>query len=141
MTEDLKDPEPGQPILAPIAAGELLDKIAILEIKAQRITDAVRQAHVLGELNLLKALRAVHRLDIGYEALAHALAEVNLALWEVEEDLRGCEQRQTFDSLFVDRARAVYRLNDRRAALKRQINLQSHSIIVEEKSYLVREGE
>lgn len=140
MTKDPEDAEAGQPIFAPIAAGELLDKIAILEIKAQRIKDAIRQAHILGELDALRALRAAHHLDMGYESFAQALSEVNLALWEVEDELRRLEQMQTFDSLFVERARAVYQLNDRRAALKREINLRSHSIIVEEKSYFDSDG-
>jgi Family of unknown function (DUF6165) len=124
------------PILAPISAGELVDKITILRVKAERIGDIAKQANVLKELRLLEALAAealpgTPRLA----ALTAALTEVNVALWDIEEGKRDCERRQDFGSEFVRLARAVYLENDRRAAVKRAINEETGSDLIEEKSY------
>lgn len=121
-------------ILAPIAAGELIDKITILEIKAARITDAVKRANVMRELDALDALRARHGLA-GLDALTAELKAVNERLWDVEDEIRELEAEQRFDARFIELARAVYVTNDRRAALKKDINLAVGSAIVEEKSY------
>lgn len=124
----------GIEILAPISAGELIDKITILEIKAERITDAAKRANVLRELTALSALRDAHALGT-LTALAASLKAVNETLWVVEDDLRDLEQAQRFDDRFIALARQVYVTNDRRAALKREINLAVGSAIIEEKSY------
>lgn len=121
-------------ILAPISAGELIDKITILEIKAERISDPAKLANVRRELAELNALRTRHRLD-GLEVLTADLRTVNETLWEVEDALRLLEVEQRFDARFIALARAVYQTNDRRAALKKEINLLVGSAIVEEKSY------
>ncbi len=121
-------------ILAPIAAGELIDKITILEIKAARITDAVKRANVMRELDALDALRARHGLA-ALDALTAELKAVNERLWDVEDEIRELEAEQRFDARFIELARAVYVTNDRRAALKKDINLAVGSVIVEEKSY------
>lgn len=121
-------------ILAPIAAGELIDKITILEIKAARITDAAKRANVMRELDALDALRARHGLA-GLDALTAELKAVNERLWDVEDEIRELEAEQRFDARFIELARAVYVTNDRRAALKKDINLAVGSAIVEEKSY------
>ena len=124
----------GIEILAPISAGELIDKITILEIKAERITDAAKRANVLRELTALSALRDSHALGTLTE-LAASLKAVNETLWVVEDDLRDLERDQRFDATFIALARQVYVTNDRRAALKREINLAVGSAIIEEKSY------
>ncbi len=121
-------------ILAPISAGELIDKITILEIKAERISDPGKLANVRHELAALDALRVRHRLE-GLDVLTADLRTVNETLWEVEDELRLLEVAQRFDDRFVALARAVYQTNDRRAALKKEINLLVGSTIVEEKSY------
>lgn len=121
-------------ILAPISAGELVDKITILRVKAGRIGDAAKLANVRRELALLEAL-AARELPGGLEALATELQSVNAALWEVEDGKRDCERRGDFGQGFVELARRVYRENDRRAAIKRAINEAVGSEIVEEKSY------
>lgn len=123
-------------LAVPIAPGELVDKVTILRIKAERIADPEKLRHVRRELEALEAAR--ERLDDGSEALARLTAElkeVNEALWEVEDALRELERAGDFGPRFVELARSVYHRNDRRAALKRQVNELLGSEIVEEKSY------
>ena len=123
------------PILAPISAGELVDKITILRVKAERI-DASKRANVAKELRLLEALAADVLPDTPTLAVLTAeLTAVNAALWDIEEGKRDCERRQDFGGEFVRLARAVYLENDRRAAIKRSINGETGSDLVEEKSY------
>ena len=123
-------------VYVPVSWGELVDKIAILEIKAARIPEPGKLDHVQRELTALRAVR--DREGPISEAAARAgaaLARVNLALWEVEDALRSLEREGRFDAEFLDLARSVYRHNDRRAALKRRISLLMDSRFVEEKSY------
>ena len=124
------------PILAPISAGELIDKITILRVKAERIGNAAKEANVRKELALLEAVAAdALPITADIERFTAELAEVNAALWDVEDGKRDCERRQDFGPDFVALARRVYIDNDRRAAVKRQINTLVGSEIVEEKSY------
>ena len=123
-------------ILAPISAGELVDKITILRVKAERIGDPAKEANVLKELRLLEALAAEALPDTpALAALTADLTTVNAALWDIEDGKRDCERRQDFGPEFVRLARAVYLENDRRAAIKRAINEATGSELVEEKSY------
>lgn len=122
------------PILAPISAGELVDKITILEVKAERI-DPAKRPNVLKELELLRAIAARELPSDDVRTLADQLRAVNAALWDIEEGKRDCERRGDFGLEFVELARAVYIENDRRAAIKRAINETVGSDIVEEKSY------
>ena len=123
-------------LFAEISAGELVDKITILEIKLDRIGDNVKRANIARELAGL-----THALDMnigGDEAvtdLRRALKTVNAELWRIEDDIRTQERAQNFGPVFVSLARSVYRENDRRADLKRQVNLLTRSALVEEKSY------
>ena len=120
----------------PISFGELIDKITILEIKAERIRDSAKLANVRTELDLLNATWQEHppsRADI---AGARArLKCVNEALWDIEDRIRLKEKAQAFDAEFIELARAVYFRNDDRAAVKREINLALGSALIEEKSY------
>jgi hypothetical protein len=123
-------------ILVPISPGELLDKITILRIKQARILDAGKLANVKVELALLEQTWR----DCGGAAhdLAHderALQDVNERLWDIEDRIRDKEAKQSFDRDFIELARAVYVCNDERAAIKKRINLQLKSRLVEEKSY------
>lgn len=123
-------------VTVPVSLGELLDKITILEIKAERIADAGKRRNVAHELDALSQVRdGLGLKDPGIAPLVAALGQVNRRLWEVEDDLRLLEKKQSFGEDFVRLARAVYRENDRRAALKREINRLSGSDLVEEKSY------
>lgn len=124
------------PILAPISAGELIDKITILRVKAQRIGDPAKEANVRKELALLEATALSHiPPSADMERLTAELMAVNAALWDVEDGKRDCERRQDFGPDFVALARRVYIENDQRAAIKRAINAVAGSDIVEEKSY------
>jgi len=123
-------------ILAPISVGELIDKITILRIKLERIRAAPAQANVERELDRLIEIRARASLDLADLAgLEDELFQVNGRLWDVEDELRALEQNGNFGKRFIELARSVYRLNDRRSALKRRINTVTDSAIVEEKSY------
>jgi hypothetical protein len=121
---------------APLAPGELIDKITILEIKMERIRDTTKLANVRVEL---AELAAVHERCLPSSAelagLTSALKAVNEELWQVEDELRECERAGDFGPRFIQLARSVYQNNDRRAALKRQINEQLGSRLIEEKSY------
>jgi hypothetical protein len=124
------------PLLAPISVGELLDKITILEIKAELLTDPAQRENVLRELAALAAVRCREVAPSpGLEALCGELKAVNRQLWDIEDEIRVHERDGRFDARFIELARAVYRENDRRAALKRRINQLTGSEIVEEKSY------
>jgi len=125
-----------QPILVEIAPGELIDKITILEIKAERIADSQKLQNVRVELKVLeeardRAISSSPELD----ALTARLKGINEALWDIEDAIRDCERNRDFGPAFVELARSVYRKNDQRAAVKRKINELLGSKLVEEKSY------
>ena len=121
-------------ISVPISAGELLDKITILRIKERRIADPVKLANVRNEL---RALEQVWRAAVSqpvHDAEAQ-LTHVNETLWNIEDHIRDEERRKDFGPRFVELARQVYLNNDRRAEIKRAINLRLGSVLIEEKSY------
>jgi len=123
-------------ILVPVSFGELLDKIAILQIKSERMSDAAKLANVRNELNALEITWAAHPAaaqDIA--GLRADLKAVNERLWVIEDDIRVKEKAQAFDDEFIRLARAVYFENDTRARVKKDINLALGSAYVEEKSY------
>jgi len=123
------------PILIPVSAGELVDKITILRVKAARI-DQAKLANVKQELELLEAVATRELKDMpALDALSAELEAVNAALWDVEEGKRDCERRKDFGPAFIALARRVYQENDRRAAIKRRINEAAGSDLMEEKSY------
>ena len=125
-----------KPILVEVAPGELIDKITILQIKCERITDADKLRNVRVELEVLEAARdgaMAATPELG--SLTAQLKQVSEALWEIEDGIRDCEREQDFGPKFVDLARSVYHSNDRRAALKRQVNELLGSKLIEEKSY------
>ena len=123
-------------ILVPISVGELLDKITILEIKSERIKNSGQIENIARELGALRAVRLGDDIDRTMLAqLGAELKRVNATLWDVEDAIRECDARGDFGEKFIELARAVYRLNDERARLKKAINLASGSRLVEEKSY------
>lgn len=120
-------------LLAPVSLGELIDKITILRIKADHLSGAAL-AHVTTELNALQA--TLDALDLAVDpGLIRRLEEVNRDLWQIEDAIRDKERAQDFGETFIRLARWVYQQNDRRAAIKREINLGYGSALVEEKSY------
>ena len=124
-----------KPILVEVAPGELIDKITILRIKTERITDPVKVKNVSVELDVLQKAQATLPASEELDQLTEQLKAVNEELWVIEDDIRDCERSQDFGDTFIKLARAVYHTNDRRAALKKQINELLGSKILEEKSY------
>ena len=123
-------------LLVPISPGELIDKITILEIKSQRMTDAAKLHNVRTELSLLTETwkaSAYSATDISAEWAG--LRNVNGQLWDIEDRIRDKEREDRFDAEFIELARAVYVTNDERAAIKKRINMRLGSLLVEEKSY------
>ena len=126
----------GTLVSVPVSIGELVDKITILEIKSERLTKPEALENVRRELDLLSGALADLKLEAAkLDPLRGALKTVNEALWEIEDDIRVEEANKRFEARFVELARAVYRTNDERAALKRQLNEACGSALVEEKSY------
>src|SRR5262249_7890753 len=132
----MAEPAELRPITVEIAPGELIDKITILEIKSERITDAARRHHVDTELALLVAARecTVPR-SAELARLGTELRAVNEGPRQIEDEIRLCERDEDFGPRFVALARSVYHTNDRRAALKRRINELLRSDLMGEKSY------
>ena len=127
---------PLKSILVEISPGEMIDKITILLIKSERIKDGMQLANVRHELDVLSAkmdkdIPRSRDLDV----LISELKSVNEALWSIEDDIRDCEREKKYSQSFIDLARSVYTTNDKRANLKRDINLLLGSKIMEEKSY------
>jgi hypothetical protein len=123
-------------ISVPVSPGELIDKITILRIKSQRITDAAKLRNVRIELAALESTWAQSRFaHVDIVADEKALLAVNEQLWVIEDEIRDKERAQLFDAEFIRLARAVYVTNDERAAIKRRINDRLGSTIIEEKSY------
>lgn len=131
--------EKSQPVLLniPVSAGELLDRLSILRLKTERISDPVKLVNVQREHDELDGVRAreLTMTDVAQE-LYSELRDVNATLWDIEDDIRRCEAKKDFGEEFIRLARAVYITNDRRAELKREISVQLGSLIVDEKSYV-----
>jgi prefoldin subunit 5 len=123
-------------ILIPMSPGEILDKITILQIKGERISDPAKVANVQTELEMLSAVwNEAVEVDTEITALTAELKSINEALWEIEDDIRDEERGKRFGERFIELARAVYVTNDERANAKKKVNLHLNSNIVEEKSY------
>ena len=123
-------------LLAPLSVGELIDKITILKIKQKKASDQQKLSNInreLEELELTWGKEKTPGLDIS--DLFAQLTQVNEALWGIEDDIRAKEAANAFDQEFIELARSVYKQNDHRAALKKEINLRSGSTLVEEKLY------
>lgn len=123
-------------LLVPVSWGELLDKISILQIKSERMSDTMKVANVRHELELLLGVR--NRDVTESPELAHLeqeLRKVNESLWDIEDEIRLCEKDGIFDDRFIQLARSVYFTNDQRAQLKYRVNMLLGSEVVEEKSY------
>jgi SAM-dependent methyltransferase len=122
--------------LVPQSWGEIIDKITILEIKSEKLTDTAKLANVRRELLELVTVREQHfPAHTGLAELSAKLKKVNESLWWIEDDIRDCERAKDFGPKFIELARAVYVTNDQRGAVKREINDLLGSALVEEKSY------
>lgn len=119
-----------------LAYGELLDKMTILQIKSERITDENKLSNVNKELGLLNDLWKLDKkslVDIASEFTA--LKDINEKIWDIEDGIRDKERAKEFDQEFIELARSVYFSNDKRAEIKRVINIKLGSDLIEEKSY------
>jgi len=127
----MRDPIPS----IPVSWGELIDKITILEIKVARLVVAEQRANAAKELDLLRGIagEALNHRDVASAMIE--LKAINEALWEIEDRIREHERAGRFDSEFIALARSVYRRNDERGRIKRDISLALGSGLIEEKSY------
>jgi hypothetical protein len=123
-------------ILVEVGAGELIDKITILIIKTERIADPAKLINIRREIEVLSPARQ-RLVDqyTGLEPLEAELKSVNEGLWVIEDDIRACEAVKDFGPGFIELARSVYIQNDKRAELKKKINILCEARIIEEKSY------
>ena len=117
----------------PISIGELIDKITILEIKKNKFQKS-KLENVLKELSYLRKLMEKNKIEIN-DDLFTQLKEINLTLWDIEDQIRIKEKNKEFDNTFIELARSVYFKNDKRAEIKKSINRLSNSEITEEKFY------
>ena len=124
-------------ILSEISAGELLDKISILEIKLEKVKDKNALDEIKKEYEMLKKIQnSSIELKDDIKKLFNSIKEVNLNLWDVEDDLRVCEKNKNFGEKFIELARKVYFNNDKRAKIKSEINQILNSNIKEIKQYV-----
>ena len=119
-----------------VSVGEIMDKLTILEIKTEKIKDEAKLANIRKERDsLLPVINLPAYQSEEVRRLVATLKEINLKLWDIEDDIRQKEAKKSFDERFIELARAVYFTNDKRAAVKKQINQITGSELVEEKSY------
>lgn len=119
-----------------VSNGEVLDKLSILEIKSRKITDQTKLVNVENERKVLIPVYALIATNSEIESKFMELIQVNTTLWEIEDKIRVKETSEEFDQEFIELARSVYKQNDIRARIKKEINLLSNSILIEEKSYV-----
>ncbi len=120
-------------VFVPISVGELIDKLTILEIK-KKYMSGEKMKNVNNEFKSLKVILHNEKLDVD-QNLYLKLKKINLSLWKIEDKIRIKESLKEFDEDFIELARSVYKVNDERSLIKREINLKYNSVIVEEKSY------
>ena len=120
-------------MLIEVSDGEIVDKLAIIEIKLENIKDEAKLANIRKEYDVVN--KAVKKIIDKNDPLYIELLNINKELWKIEDDIRDCERNKNFGPRFVELARAVYFTNDRRADVKKRINLRSGSNLIEEKSY------
>lgn len=120
-----------------VSPGELIDKLSILEIKMSKIEDGEKLRNIRIERDAIApCAEDIFREDPGIRPLFEALTDINKELWEIEDKIRHCEARGDFGPAFIELARSVYFTNDRRAAVKREINEKLGSALKEEKQYV-----
>ena len=119
----------------PVSVGELVDKITILKIKLTQINDKEKLINVQKEHDALTSLDEYVKIQKVVLEHQQQLMEVNLRLWFLEEDIRHYEKTQQFTGDFIDVARKIYKTNDERSRIKKEINVLCNSELVEEKSH------
>lgn len=122
-------------ILVEVSIGEILDKLTILAIKKQKISDPQKLVHIEKEYDILEKKSKQYLNSEEVKNVFEELIEVNSKLWVIEDDLRDLESQKRFDEEFVEKARLVYMTNDHRFALKNRINQLTDSGVQEQKGY------
>ena len=118
-----------------ISHGEIVDKLTILQIKKTNIIDLIKLDNIVKEYDYLLSV-VENDLGISTESPEYLeLLSINNELWVIEDDIRDKERDKVFDNEFIELARSVYTTNDKRAEIKKEINLKYGSLFVEEKSY------
>ena len=120
-------------IFAPISIGELFDKLTILQIKRKKI-EGFKLNNIENEIIELEGVIKKNNLEIDNKIFSE-LKKINFGLWEIEDKIRLKDSKNEFDDEFIDLAKSVYKENDKRATLKKEINLKYGSFLIEEKSY------
>jgi len=120
-------------MLIEVSNGEIVDKLTIIEIKLENIKDATKLVNIRKEYDVVD--RVVKKIIAKDDPLYIELLNINKKLWKIEDDIRDCERIKDFGQKFIDLARTVYFTNDQRADVKKRINLQSGSNLIEEKGY------
>ena len=121
-----------------VSNGEIVDKMTILELKLDKIKNITQLKNIEKEWAVLNdCVMTLYQIygDSALYSKVDELSEINSQLWDIEDWIRDCEKEQRFDKEFVELARSVYKLNDQRSEVKRQINILTKSNFVEEKSY------
>ena len=118
-----------------VSLGEVFDKITILQIKKDKIKDRNKLININKELNEIETFVEEHKNDNEILSFIKTLKNINLKLWEIEDKIRAKESLKEFDEDFIQLARSVYRVNDKRAEIKKEINFKTNSNLIEEKSY------
>jgi predicted nuclease with TOPRIM domain len=116
-----------------VSNGEIIDKLTILQIKLERIKDRKKLMNLKKEYDELSTTAA--SIMQTSDPLYKALYEINCELWDIEDHIRDLERKKDFGEDFIATARSVYLMNDKRAEIKRQINIDTSSGLIEEKSY------
>ena len=119
----------------PVSVGELVDKITILKIKRYQIKDADKLVNIHKEHDVLTSLNEYVKIQKDVLEHQQQLMEINLRLWFLEEDIRHYEKHNHFEKEFIDVARKIYKTNDERSRIKKEINILCNSALVEEKSH------
>jgi len=122
-------------IQVPVSLGELVDKITILQIKLIEIKDEEKLKNIQKEYDALTSLLIYKELRTQISSYLNQLFIVNQKLWVLEDDIRKCEKAESFDDIFVRCARHIYKTNDERSRIKKELNLAFGSELIEEKSH------
>ena len=123
-------------VTIPVSVGEIIDKLSILQVKKNKISDETKLEFVNKEFKILHDLSSVYLNNIEIESLYYQLVEINSSLWDIEDNLRVIEKEKRFEGEFISLARKVYFTNDERFRLKNEINLITFSEIREVKDYV-----
>lgn len=123
-------------ISVPVSVGELIDKLSILHVKQTKISNQEKLSYINKEFELLYNMSSYYLNDLEISKLYHQLVEVNMKLWEIEDELRILESKDIFDESFIQLARKVYFTNDERFSLKNKINDLTNSEVREQKEYV-----